>query len=378
MIKAQRLAATFVELAKINSVSKHEANIAKFLRQRFTDLGARVMIDDAGKAIGGECGNLFAMFPGQIAAPPLLLNAHMDTVEPGNGIIPVFKDGVFTSSGDTILGADDKSAIAILLEVMAALKENKIAHGPLELVMTVCEEIGLLGAKNMDFSLISAPYGYSLDAGDPEGIVTRSPSANRLEFIIHGKDAHAGASPEKGINAIFVASRAIASLDLGRIDEQTTCNIGIIKGGVATNIVPNLVEVRGEARSLDSHSLEKLTKKIVSAFEHAIFEEKQKYGEDGGLPCLDTMVAEDFISINIPETHPLVQIACEAAKNLGWEMKIKETGGGADANVFCSHGIMTGVLGTGMTDVHTLRESVRLDDMVKCAQLVLKIIKAGS
>ncbi len=211
---------------------------------------------------GSNTGNLIARFRGTAKDPPLLLNAHMDTVEPGKGVIPVFKDGIFTSDGTTILGADDKSAIAILLETIRVLQENNLPYGPLELVFTICEETGLLGAKYLDYDLITATYGYALDATDTEGIVTRAPGSDRLEFKIHGKDAHAGAAPEKGINAITLACKAIAGLEIGRIDHETTCNIGIIKGGIATNIVPNLVTVKGEIRS---HNEEKLTRMTMKS-----------------------------------------------------------------------------------------------------------------
>ncbi len=376
MIQADRLADTFISLVKIDSVSRNEAEIAGFLKTKLEELGASVVMDDAAEAIGGACGNMVAKFSGTRDVPPLLLNAHMDRVEPGVGIEPVLKDGVFTSAGDTILGSDDKSAIAALLEVLTVIKDADIPHGPLEIVLTVAEEIGLVGAKHMDFSLISAPYGYSLDAWDVDGIVTRSPSANRIEFDIHGRDAHAGAKPEDGVNAILIAARAMAGLELGRIDDETTCNIGLIKGGVATNIVPSLVEIRGEARSRDAAKLDEVTKKIVAAFENAVEEERKKSQDQGDdLPRLETRVESDFKAIDVPDDHPVVTLAMEAAKRLGRELKTKPTGGGADANMFFAKGIITGVLGTGMSDVHTVRESVSLEDMTKCAELVLEIIK---
>ena len=377
MINRKRLAETFKFLVQIDSVSKEEGIIANEIKKILESLGAETFVDNAGDKIGGNSGNLIAKFKGNTQAPPLLLNAHMDTVEPGRGVSAVLENGTFTSDGTTILGADDKSAIAILLETLNILKENNLQHGPLELVFTVCEEIGLQGAKHLDLSAVTATYGFALDATDTEGIVTRAPSANHLEFTIHGKDAHAGAAPEKGINAISLASKAIAKLELGRIDQETTCNIGIIEGGIATNIVPNLVKVKGEVRSHDEKKLNKITNEIVSSFNEVI-ENYKKMNFNDDLPRVEFNIKKDFPRTHIPDDHPVIKLATLAAENLGRKMVTKTTGGGADANIFFEKGIFTGVLGTGMRDMHTVRESVKLDDMVRTAELLLEIIRLHS
>ncbi|RPH49387.1 MAG: M20/M25/M40 family metallo-hydrolase [Desulfobacteraceae bacterium] len=373
MINRERLMDTFCFLVRIDSVSKQEGDIAIELKKIFESMGAETVLDGAGKMTGSNTGNLVAKFKGNKKVPPLLLNAHMDTVEPGRGIVPVLKDGVFTSDGTTILGADDKSAIAVLIEVMTVLKEKNMSFGPIEMVFTICEEIGLLGAKHLDMSLITAKYGYALDSTDTEGIITRAPSANKIEFKVYGRDAHAGAAPEKGINAIWLASRAIAGLELGRIDSETTCNIGIINGGIATNIVPNLVCVKGEVRSHDDEKLKKVTGAMVAAFEDVV----RNYGKNSSdcLPKVDIIIEDDFSRTNIHENHPVVSLAQKAASNLGRKMITKTTGGGADANVFFAKGIIAGVIGTGMRDMHTVRESVKVDDMVRAGDLLLEIIK---
>jgi tripeptide aminopeptidase len=244
----------------------------------------------------------------------------------------------------------------------------------LELVFTICEEVGLQGAKHLDFSLITAEYGFALDATDTEGIVTRAPSANRLEFKVHGKEAHAGAAPEKGINAISLASKAIAELEVGRIDHETTCNLGLIEGGTATNIVPNLVTVKGEVRSHDEEKLKRVTDQIVSAFK-TVIDDYSGASDGDGLPRLEIQVDSDFRRTRIPDDHPTVSLARKAAENLGRKMVTKTSGGGADANIFFEKGIVTGVLGTGMKDMHSMQESVRLDDMVKTTELLLEIIR---
>jgi tripeptide aminopeptidase len=377
MVNRQRLAETFKLLAETDSISKEEGVLAAKLGKILVAMGAEILVDDAGKRVGGDTGNLIAKFKGNVQASPLLLNAHMDTVEPGRRVKAVLKNGTFTSDGTTILGADDKSAIAILLETLYVLKENNLTHGPLEVVFTVCEEIGLLGAKYLDFSMVTASYGFAVDATDTEGIVTRAPSANHLEFEIHGKDAHAGAAPEKGINAILLAGKAIAGLELGRIDPETTCNIGIIEGGIATNIVPNLVKVKGEARSHNEEKLNEITDRIVSSFKGVIDAYKGKDSDDE-LPRVDVRIEKDFSRTHIPSDHPVVALATRAAENLGRKMKTKTSGGGADANVFFEKGILAGVLGTGMRDMHTVRESVNLEDMVRTVELLLEIIRLHS
>jgi len=374
MINPERLAETFSRLVQIDSVSRNEAAICSELQNILEAMGAETFVDDAGKSVGSNTGNLIARFRGSVDVPALMLNAHMDTVEPGNGVKPVYKDGVFTSDGTTILGADDKSAVAILLEVLTVLQEERLPHGPLEIVLTICEEIGLQGAKHLDLDRLTAKFGYALDATDTAGIVTRAPGANHLNFMVYGKDAHAGAAPEKGINAIAITSKAISRLTLGRIDPETTCNIGVIQGGVATNIIPGLVTVNGEVRSHDPQKLADLTRTIVSAFETAVQEYVPQSAEAGN-PRLEVEILPDFTRTHIPEDHPVVTLAMKAAQNLGRTLIPKITGGGADANVFFSKGIMTGVLGTGMRDMHTVREWVRLSDMVLTTELVLEIIR---
>ncbi|MBC2695971.1 MAG: M20/M25/M40 family metallo-hydrolase [Desulfobacteraceae bacterium] len=377
MIHRDRLLETFTHLVGIDSVSKEEGRICREISEILESMGAETFVDNAGEKTGSNTGNLIARFKGNAKCPALLINAHMDTVNPGKGISVILKDGILTSDGTTILGADDKSAIAIIIETIRTLQENNIEYGPLEIVFTTCEEIGLLGAKHLDYSLITANYGYTLDAADTDGIVTRAPAANRIEFKIHGKDAHAGAAPEKGINAICLASKAIAVLDIGRIDHETTCNIGIIEGGVATNIVPGMVAVKGEARSHDKEKLKKITAEIVSSFKTVVDNYKNSVSDDE-LPCLEISIENDFPLTNIPDNTPVVALARKAAKNLGRNMTSKTTGSGSDANIFFEKGIITGVLGTGMRNVHTVRESIQLDDMVKTTQLLLEIIRIHS
>jgi len=358
-------------LAQIDSESRHEAAIARVLEKSLQDMGARVFFDDAAGKVGGDCSNLVAKFKGNTDVSPLFLSGHMDTVVPGKGVKVQFENGIFTSDGTTILGGDDKSALAIILEVMEVVQENQLPCPPVEIVFTVCEEIGLLGAKHLDLSLMEAKFGYILDSTDTQGIVTRAPSANKITIKVYGRAAHAGAAPEKGISAIYAAARAISGLELGRIDAETTCNLGTISGGMATNIIPEYVEIHGESRSHDREKLDTITQKIVTGFERTAADLRE---EGQTLPRVDIAVEEDFSNTQIPEDHVAIVLARKAAANLGRELASKTIGGGADANIFFGKGIVAGVLGTGMTDVHTLKESIALSDMENTARLVLEIL----
>ena len=413
MINNNRIIERFTMLAQIDSVSREEAQIADKLKEILTGMGADVFLDSAGEKVGGNSGNLIAKFKGSTESEPILLSGHMDTVEPGRGVKVQFKNGVFRSDGTTILGSDDKSALVIILEVMDVILENNLPYPPIEIVFTICEEVGLLGAKHFDLSMIDARTGYILDSTDPEGIVTRAPSANHFTIKVHGKDAHAGAFPEKGINAISVAARAISQLELGRIDHETTCNLGKIEGGKATNIVPDLVTIHGEARSHDKAKLKAVTETIFNAFHNAVEtfrkekpkqNQKQNYNQnqkrnhnqkqkqnknqnvnedanedtnENQLPRVEIEFENDFPATHIPDDHIVVKLAKSAARNLGTGKVLvsKTSGGGADANIFFGKGVVTGVLGTGMTDVHTVRESIKLEDMENTARLLLEILK---
>lgn len=373
MIDEERLGQRFEALARIDSESGSEALIAKVLEKELTDLGAIVVFDDAGAKVNGDCGNLLAAFKGNTDVDPVMLSGHMDTVVPGKGVNVIFEDGVFRSDGTTILGSDDKSALAIILEVMQVVKENNLPCPPVEVVMTVGEEQGLLGAKHLDCARLKSKFGYILDAVDTQGIVNRAPAANKISAKIYGRAAHAGSSPENGISAIYAASCAIAKLELGRIDGETTCNLGLISGGAATNIVPEYVEIHGEARSHDPEKLDTVTHTIVSTFENTMAELQVDDGDT--LPRVEMIVENDFPHTNIPEDHVMIKLAQKAAANLGRDLACKTSGGAADANIFFGKGIAAGVIGTGMTDVHTLKESIALKEMVSCAELVLEILQ---
>lgn len=379
MVNRARLTQHLVDLVRIDSLSRRERNVARRLRQDLEGLGGRVEFDDAGQAVGGDTGNLIARFGGTVpAAPPLILCAHMDTVVPGEGITPVVEERVVRSDGRTILGGDDKSAVAVICEVLRVLPEDRVPHGDLEVVLTICEEVGLLGAKHLDVGRLRAREGFVLDGDLPEVVVTRSPSSNRMEFRVRGREAHAGVSPEKGINAIRVAAEAIAAMRLGRIDHETTANIGIIQGGLATNVVPNEVFIQGEARSHDEGNLEEQTRHMRQCFQEAAGRHCVTLDGTTFRAAVEEKVWRDYDRMRVPEDARVVRLLFQAGKNLGREMRFKTTGGGLDANILTARGIQVACLGSGQRQIHSLNEFVEIDDMVRCVELLVEAIRLNA
>jgi len=371
MINKERLAQEFLHLAHIESPSRHEGKIAEYLAREFRALGATCLFDDSASKTGSEVGNLIVKVPGTAPGPRLFFAAHMDTVEPALNPRITLKDGIFRSDGRTICGADDKSAIAALLEAARVLKEKDFPHPPLEIVFTTCEEIGLLGAKNLDYSLLESQFGYALDSEDPDELINRAPEAIRFRLEVIGLAAHAGLSPEKGINAIKVAGEALARVPLGRIDEETTANIGIIQGGTATNIVPEEVELLGEIRSHQHEKLEAVWEEILKTFQEVV-EAHRRVG--ASRPALKFERQEDYPLMRVSEEHTVVRLAQQAAERLGRRLRVTFTGGGSDANIFNGRGLPCVILGTGMRQVHTTEEYLTLEDLVKTAALALQIV----
>jgi tripeptide aminopeptidase len=376
MIDTERLTAEFARQAAISSPSFREGEIARYLTERFRQLGAEVFMDGAGERVGGESGNLIAAFPARgKEGEPLMLSVHMDTVGPAEGVAPILTDGIFTSAGETILGSDDKAGIAEIIEALEVVRENNIPHGPIEVVVTICEEVGLLGAKHLDFSRIRSRRGLALDTSGVDLLIHRAPAANKMRFEITGREAHAGIAPEKGISAIQVAAAAVAAMRLGRIDEETTANIGTIQGGQATNIVPKKVILEGEARSHDPGKLTRQTEHMISCLEAAALERAREL--DGGtfVPEVKTEVMADYPAMAVPLDGSIIRLVREASDRLQRPLEIKAAGGGSDANIFNGQGIETVILGTGMTNVHTVDECVRVADMARVAGLLVEIIR---
>ncbi len=370
-----RMKAHFLALVQIDSVSKKEREVALFLKKDFEAIGASVSFDQAGEAVGGEIGNLIARFPGNDAErPTLLLSAHMDTVVPGEGIKPVCEGDVIRSDGTTILGGDDKSGIAIIIEVLRTLKEKSLPHGDIEIVFTICEEFGLVGAKHLDMTQLKAKSGIVLDCDHADFLFTQSPASDRMEFTVHGLEAHAGVCPEAGISAIQIAAHAISRMSLGRIDFETTANIGVIEGGAAVNIVPKIVFVRAESRSHNEAKLEKQTAHMRRCFSEAA---EQFCIEKNGKKIkgrVEEKVWRDYNRMNLSSDVPIVQAVLKAAKTCGYNVKTNATGGGCDANIFNAHKISVPNLGTGMYQIHTVNEWLDFKETSQTADVVLEVV----
>ncbi|MBE0503972.1 MAG: M20/M25/M40 family metallo-hydrolase [Desulfuromonadales bacterium] len=378
MLNLDRLSREFARQAAISSPSRREGAMARYLAERFSALGGETEWDGTGAKIGGEAGNLIVRFAGTGRdTAPLLLSVHMDTVEPCANVQPQLQNGIFTSAGETILGSDDKSGIAEIIEALEILREEQIPHGPLEVVVTVCEEVGLLGAKQLDVGRLVSRRGIALDTSGIDKLILSAPAANKLHFTITGQEAHAGIAPEAGISAIAIAAQAISRMALGRIDFETTANIGTIRGGIATNIIPRRVEVKGEVRSHDPLKLEMQTRQMVTAVEEAVAAAACTI--DGVLirPEADCQVVAEYPRMAVSADSPLVQGAVAAAHRLGRQLELLPGGGGSDANIFNALGIETVILATGMTDVHTVNESVALADMGGVAELLVEIIRSA-
>lgn len=361
MINQNRLINTFLELVRIDSPSGHEEAIGRDLTARLETLGLTVTQDATGNLIARQDG------VGKASSDaPLLLSAHMDTVGTDTGIQPVIEEGVIRSEGTTILGADDKSGVAAILEAIRTLAEDGLAHPPLEVVITVSEEQGLVGAKALDLAQLRAREGIVLDSGGPIGtVIVSAPYQDKLFATVHGRAAHAGAEPERGINAIRVAAEAIVAMSLGRIDKETTANVGVIRGGVATNIVPDEVELHCEARSRDEAKLVAQVQAMRAALEEATARHKA---------TVDLQQERSYDGFSLSPETPIVKRAATAMEALGLTPLLMPSGGGSDANIFNASGIATVNLSTGMAEVHTVNEHIAIEDMVRSAELLLQIL----
>lgn len=370
MMRNSRLVNEFIELVQIDSETKHEEKIAPVLIKKLEDLGFSVYQDDAHTRNGHGAGNIIATLNGREDIEPIYFTVHMDTVVPGKGIKPEIRDdGYIYSDGTTILGADDKAGIAALFEMARRLKEQSIEHGTIQFIITAGEENGLRGAKELEREKIIAKYGYAVDSdGKVGGIVVAAPFQAKIEVKIFGKTAHAGVEPEKGISAITLAAKAIAEMKLGRIDHETTANIGRFEGGKATNIVCDEVLILAEARSIQKAKLDHQTKHMKETFE--------KVAEKlGGRAEMDVQIMYPGFSVN--ESDKVVQIAVEAVRNIGRTPQIGVSGGGSDANIISSFGIPTVNLSVGYENIHTTKERMPIEELEKLADLLVEIVKSS-
>ena len=385
MIEKERMTEHVMDIIKIDSLSKKEKDVALRLQKDMEELGAECFYDDAGEKVGGNVGNLIVKLEGNKPdAPPFFLSAHMDTVGPGEGIKPRIEDGIIRSDGTTILGSDDKSGVAVIVETIRAIKENGVPHGDIEIAFTICEEIGLLGSKHIDMSKFNSRQGIVLDSSTPDRLVLRCPSADKVEFVVQGLEAHAGLCPENGLSAIQITSEAISNMRLGRIDDLTTANIGVISGGRATNIIPNRVKVIGEARSHDEETLKSQVDHMRECFHDAVARYQVTLHDDLSpegttyVAKLEEYIERSYDRMDVDVKSRPVTLVDAAVKNLGYEIKHHTSGGGCDANYFNKFGIECANLGTGMYDLHTVNEYLVLEEFYRSAEILLEAIRLNT
>lgn len=370
MIVQDRLIQEFMELVRVDSETGHEREIADVLKAKFNALGLTVIEDDSQERTGHGAGNLFVTWPAEheASAPKLLFTCHMDTVVPGKNIQPTLhEDGWITSDGSTILGADDKAGLAALFEAIRVIKEHNLPHGQIQFVITAGEESGLLGARHMDASHLDADLGFALDSNGTVGsIAVSAPTQARITMQIFGKSAHAGVNPEDGISAIQVASKAISAMKLGRIDKETTANIGKFSGGGPTNVVCDFVQLDAEARSIVQEKVDLQIASMREALETTVREH--------GATCeFRSEVIYPAFSFN--EHDAVVQLADRAITSLGLKTNLFASGGGSDANVFNGLKVPTVNLAIGYEHIHTTKERIKAADIAKTAELVVSIVK---
>ncbi len=370
----ERVLETFLDLVRIPSPSGQEGAVAAYISSRLEDLGLHVEEDDAAGVARAGSGNLLVEVPGTGALPagsgvPLLLCAHMDTVAVDGPIEPVVTDGVVRTAGDTILGADDKAAVAALLTLLADLVVQPPAVD-VEVLFTVCEEVGLRGAKAFDLSRCRAQAGFVLDSSGPLGeIIVGAPTQRTLTAEFHGVAAHAGIEPEAGRSAVVAAARAVAAMRLGRLDDCTTANVGVISGGAATNIVPDRCTVRAEARSRDPQALGSQIAHMMEALNVAA-------AEVGVDVVVD--VAEEYEGFTLASDSLPARLAAAAIRQIGREPHFAATGGGSDVNVFNARGLPSVNLSAGFERIHSSNEYIPVDALVEAYRLVHELVRAAA
>ncbi len=356
---SERMIEQFMEMVQIPSESGEEAAMIDYLKKEFEKLGADAQKD--------RYGNLVAKLPakGTQNKTPVLLSCHADTVKPGKGIEPVLKDGVIRSKGDTILAADDKAGIAEMLEALRIAE----VRPPVEVAISRQEEVGILGVKNLDYSLLTAKRGFLLDNDTLDTIVIGGPSYFAIDVNIQGRSAHAGMEPEKGINAILAASKAIAALRLGRLDHETTANVGVINGGMIRNGVPDKASFLAECRSLDHEKAQRLADEM----DRKIKEQVESVGAKAEIK-IDNLCR----AVDIPEDSWTVQIAKKALKTVGINATTTFITGFTDASIYNNKGIEMAVVGIGARLEHSTDEHIYVSDMEKALGMVVEILRLSA
>lgn len=376
MINQERLARTFTTLCEIDSPSRGEGKLAHYLIQLLPQLTECLIAkDDSAVHTGSDTSNILFRLAGTEPPKrrPIFFNCHLDVVDPCIGVKVQRRQDYFTSSGDTVLGGDDKAGIAIILETITVLREQKLTHRPLELLFTTCEEIGLLGAKHLDRNLLESAYGYALDATGIDNLIIGAPAAVEIKAEIRGRAAHAGLHPDEGINAIQLAAQAISKLSLGQVDPESTANIGSIRGGGATNIIPDHVVVAGEIRSHSQDRLHALTDEFEAIFKKAVNSWHDPRCTISGQPALSFQNTPQYPLMHLTSDDEVCRQAQKAANQLQRDLAMGRAGGGSDANILNSLGLPTAIIGIGMEQVHSCTEKISLRNMVRTTELIIAL-----
>ena len=366
------IAEEFMELVRLEVGSRHERAIADAVKPKLAALGFTVEEDSTGKIIGGDTGNLIARLKGDPGLPPVLFSAHLDRVDNHGRIQPEISSGndVIHSDGTSILAADDVSGICSILYGVRKIVAEKVPHGDIEVVLSVAEEVGLLGARYLDYSKVNSKMAYVIDVGGPVGaIVNQAPTQYTFIVKVHGRSAHAGIEPEKGLSAIRVAAVALTRLREGRLSEFSTANFGVIQAGKATNIVCDLAEIQGECRSLKPDELTSYINEVKTIFAEVAREFNTEIELEERL---------EYQTFKVEEDEPVIQIAVRAMKSLGLAPKINASGGGMDGNYFNLNNIKAIGIAPGFIGVHTSQEQQSVSELVKCGELVTAIIKEAA
>ncbi len=359
MIDQERLVNSFCELVQIDSPSDEEEEVAQHLTERLSGLGFSVARDAHGNVIASEEGT-----------DPLLLSAHMDTVEPGRGIKPQIKGDRITSDGTTILGGDCKAGVAAILEGLQAVKESGSSRRPVQVVFTRGEEIGLVGASNLDYSMVRCREAVVFDGNGPVNTITgASPTYMRFDVTVKGRAAHAGVEPEKGLSAIRIATEIVNELPNGRLDEETTFNVGLISGGSVRNAVPAEATFGGEWRSRNTETLDSIKMQLLTTLEKA----RQRYRDATIEEDLEVM----FQMYNLDPEEEIVRLVTRVMRDMSLEPNIRPSGGGTDGNVMRLHGIESVVVGMSTNEMHTVDEYVVIPDLVNTARFCQEVISFG-
>ena len=361
-----RLINLFLDIAKINALSGNEKPVSEFIKFFLKNLGLNVIEDNSSRYTNSNSGNLICRIGD---GGEFVLLSHMDTARPTENIKPILEKDRITSSGDTVLGVDNRAGIAALLYTLEKITVEKIPVKNFTVAFTTCEETTLFGSKHLEING-KVKNGFIFDSGyRPGNFIYSACGSIGFKIKINGKASHSGISPEKGINSMQVATKAIAQLPLGRIDDETTMNIGLLKSGSAVNVIPEYTELEGEVRSFNQEKAEKYFNLLTNIF----ISESEKIGTKIKIEHF-----WDFLPYSIPETSIVYKKVLEAIKKVGLKPTPKISLGGSDANSLNGRGIESINLGIGAQNPHSNDEFIFIEDLIKSAEIALELVKKES